>query len=159
MRTQTERLYLFNPFNLKNWENQQIKDQLDLLIAKYDEDADTMGGMALNIENLANQNVLLGEMIARLTEEYVVMKANLEANENIAIVTRRTDWNGEGNPPAMKYFEALAAAQYEKERKELAKKESDLKRFKIAYDSIGEKINAIKKRMEAIKFEIAGGLS
>ncbi|WP_305151643.1 hypothetical protein [uncultured Dubosiella sp.] len=159
MRTQTERLYLFNPFNLKNWENQQIKDQLDLLIAKYDEDADTMGGMALNIENLANQNVLLGEMIARLTEEYVVMKANLEANENIAIVTRRTDWNGEGKPPAMKYFEALAAAQYEKERKELAKKESDLKRFKIAYDSIGEKINAIKKRMEAIKFEIAGGLS
>lgn len=159
MRTQTERLYLFNPFNLKNWENQQIKDQLDLLIAKYDEDADTMGGMALNIENLANQNVLLGEMIARLTEEYVVMKANLEANENIAIVTHRTDWNGEGKPPAMKYFEALAAAQYEKERKELAKKESDLKRFKIAYDSIGEKINAIKKRMEAIKFEIAGGLS
>lgn len=159
MRTQTERLYLFNPFNLKNWENQQIKDQLDLLIAKYDEDADTMGGMAMNIENLANQNVLLGEMIARLTEEYVVMKANLEANENIAIVTRRTDWNGEGKPPAMKYFEALAAAQYEKERKELAKKESDLKRFKIAYDSIGEKINAIKKRMEAIKFEIAGGLS
>lgn len=159
MRTQTERLYLFNPFNLKNWENQQIKDQIDLLIAKYDEDADTMGGMALNIENLANQNVLLGEMIARLTEEYVVMKANLEANENIAIVTRRTDWNGEGKPPAMKYFEALAAAQYEKERKELAKKESDLKRFKIAYDSIGEKINAIKKRMEAIKFEIAGGLS
>lgn len=159
MRTQTERLYLFNPFNLKNWENQQIKDQIDLLIAKYDEDADTMGGMALNIENLANQNVLLGEMIARLTEEYVVMKANLEANENIAIVTRRTDWNGEGKPPAMKYFEALAAAQYEKERKELAKKESDLKRFKIAYDSIGEKINAIKKRMEAVKFEIAGGLS
>lgn len=159
MRTQTERLYLFNPFNLKNWENQQIKDQLDLLIAKYDEDADTMGGMALNIENLANQNVLLGEMIARLTEEYVVMKANLEANENIAIVSYRTGWDGAGKPPAMKYFEALAAAQYEKERKELAKKESDLKRFKIAYDSIGEKINAIKKRMEAVKFEIAGGLS
>ncbi len=159
MRTQTERLYLFNPFNLKNWENQQIKDQLDLLIAKYDEDADTMGGMALNIENLANQNVLLGEMIARLTEEYVVMKANLEANENIAIVSYRTGWDGAGKPPAMKYFEALAAAKYEKERKELAKKESDLKRFKIAYDSIGEKINAIKKRMEAVKFEIAGGLS
>lgn len=159
MRNQTERLYLFNPFSLSTWENQQIKDQLDILIDKYDEDADTMSGLALNIENLANQNVLLGEMIARLTEEYVVMKANLEANENIAIVTRRTDWNGEGKPPAMKYFEALAAAQYEKERKELAKKESDLKRFKIAYDSIGEKINAIKKRMEAIKFEIAGGLS
>lgn len=159
MRTQTERLYLFNPFNLKNWENQQIKDQLDLLIAKYDEDADTMGGMALNIENLANQNVLLGEMIARLTEEYVVMKANLEANENIAIVSYRTGWDGAGKPPAMKYFEALAAAKYKKERKELAKKESDLKRFKIAYDSIGEKINAIKKRMEAVKFEIAGGLS
>lgn len=159
MRQQTEKLYLFNIFALKYWTNQQIKDQLDILIDKYDEDADTMSGLALNIENLANQNVLIGEMIARLTEDYVVMKANLEANENIAIVTCRSNWDGEGKAPAMKYFEALASAKYENERKELAKKESDLKRFKIAYDAIGEKINAIKKRMEAIKYEITGGLN
>ena len=137
MRQQTEKLYLFNIFALKYWTNQQIKDQLDILI----------------------DNVLIGEMIARLTEDYVVMKANLEANENIAIVTCRSNWDGEGKAPAMKYFEALASAKYENERKELTKKESDLKRFKIAYDAIGEKINAIKKRMEAIKYEIAGGLN
>ncbi|WP_300836554.1 hypothetical protein [uncultured Dubosiella sp.] len=159
MRNQTERLYLFNPFNLKSWENQQIKDQLDILIDKYDEDADTMSGLALNIENLANQNVLIGEMISRLTEEHICMKARLEANENIAIVTCRSNWECEGKPPAMKFFEAQAAALYEDDRKELAKKESDLKRFKIAYDAIGEKINAIKKRMEAIKYEITGGLN
>lgn len=158
MRTQTERLYLFNPFNLKNWENQQIKDQLDILIEKYNEDADTMSGLALNIENLANQNVLIGEMVSRLTEEYICMKAELEANENVLIVTLRSDWNGSGKAPAMKFFEAQASVAYEGDRKELAKKESDMKRFKIAYDSIGEKINAIKKRMEAIKYEIAGGM-
>lgn len=159
MRTQTEKLYLFNVFALKHWTNQQIKEQLDILIDKYDEDADTMSGLALNIENLANQNVLIGEMISRLTEEYICMKARLEANVNIAIVTCRSSWDGEGKAPAMKFFEAQASALYENDRKELAEKESDMKRFRIAYDSIGEKINAIKKRMEAIKFEVTGGLS
>jgi len=159
MRAQTEKLYLFNVFALKYWTNQQIKEQLDILIDKYDEDADTMSGLALNIENLANQNVLIGEMISRLTEEYICMKARLEANVNIAIVTCRSSWDGEGKAPAMKFFEAQASALYENDRKELAEKESDMKRFRIAYDSIGEKINAIKKRMEAIKFEVTGGLN
>lgn len=160
MRNQTERLFLFNPFALKGWSNSQIKEQLDILIKKYSEEADTMTELALNVENLSNQNMLIGEMIARLTEEYSVAKAKLEVDENISIYTERLNWeqNNSGKAPAIKYFEALAKAKLQERYEDLAKKESDLKRFKIAFEAIEQKINALKKRMEAIKFELSGGL-
>lgn len=161
MRSQNEKLYLFNPFNLSTWSNQQVKEQLDILIESYQEEADTMSELALNVENLSNQNMLIGEMIARLTEEYSVMKSKIEVDESIMIYVKRTDWesSNKGKAPAMKYFEALAKTSLQGRYEALAKKESDLKRFKIAYDAIDQKIQALKKRMEAIRYEISGGLN
>ena len=57
----------------------------------------------------------------------------------------------------MSYFQALASDFVKDKRVALAKKESDLKRFKIAYDSIEAKMNAVKKKMEAVRFEEFGG--
>lgn len=42
------------------------------------------------------------------------------------------------------------------ERTKLAKVDSDLKRFKTAYESIEAKMNSEKKKIEATKFEIGG---
>ena len=53
----------------------------------------------------------------------------------------------------MSYFEALGTKFCEEDIKLLAQKEGDLRRFKNAYESVEEKLNALKKRLEAIKYE------
>lgn len=68
---------------------------------------------------------------------------------------RKKSWNVErdGKQPAMAYFEALGTKFCEDKIKLLADKECNLKRFKNAYSSTEEKINALKKRTEAIRYE------
>lgn len=153
-----EKVYLFNPFNIKNWEKIQIKEQLDELINRYNNDASTPYEHALNIENLANQMYLIGEMVARLSETVNVMKAEVSNNENLQVYKQRDIWEKthEGKAPAMSYFQALASDFVKEDRITLAKNESDLKRFRIAYDSIEAKMNAVKKKMEAVKYEEFG---
>lgn len=159
MMYQSEKLYMYNPFNLKNWKNEQIKEQLDVLIERYDCEADTMMGLALNAENLTNQLTLIGEMIARLTEEVNLLDADIKKELSIEIYISRIEWvknNGSGKAPSIDYFKALAQQKVSDKANTLAKKESDLKRFKIAYESMQEKINAIKRKMDAVKFESVG---
>ena len=106
-----ERLYLFNPFRIKEWENIQIKEQLDVLISSYEVDACAPSQYAGNIENLANQLYLIGEMIARLYEDVNVMKADVSNEENLQVYKQRDVYEKthEGKPPAMIYFQALAS--------------------------------------------------
>ena len=53
----------------------------------------------------------------------------------------------------MSYFEAKASEFVKEDREKQFEIQSDLTRFKYAYDSIENKMNAIKKKMESIKFE------
>lgn len=98
-------------------------------------------------------------MIARLYEDVNVMKADVSNEENLQVYKQRDVYEKthEGKPPAMSYFQALASDFVKDKRVLLAKKESDLKRFKIAYESIESKMNAVKKKMEAVRFEEFGG--
>ena len=114
--------------------------------------------MALNVENLANQMFLIGEMIARLQESSNILKADIENKTNQEIYVERSTWEREhdGKAPSIKYFEALAGQKVSEERTKLAKVDSDLKRFKTAYESIEAKMNSEKKKLDATKFEIGG---
>lgn len=155
MMYQNEKLYLFNPFNIKEWTNEEIKKQFEILISKYDDNADTMVGMSVNVENLANQLYIIGEMIARLTESTNILKAEVQNKVSFEIYNQRKLWEKEndGKAPAIAYFEAIASDLTKDSRIDLAKKESDLKRFKMAYTSIENKMNAVKKRMDSIRYE------
>ena len=51
---------------------------------------------------------------------------------------------------------ALAGQKVSEEKSKFAKLDSDLKRFKTAYESIEAKMNSEKKKIEATKFEIGG---
>lgn len=154
-----EKLYLFNPFRIKEWENQQIKEQLEALLDAYEGEASSPFQYARNVENIANQLYLIGEMIARLYEEVNIMKADVSNEENLQVYKQRDTYEKthEGKPPAMSYFQAMASDFVKDKRVNLAKKESDLKRFKIAYESLENKMNAVKKKMEAVRYEEFGG--
>ena len=71
----------------------------------------------------------------------------------------RSSWESKhkGKAPAMTYFQALANSDKSimSMRQKLAEYDSRLKRFKGAYDSLEEKLNAQKKQMEALKYELS----
>lgn len=54
----------------------------------------------------------------------------------------------------MSYFEAMAKEFVKEDSKRLADLGARLFRFKKAYESIDSKQNALKKKIEAIRYEI-----
>jgi len=156
MMQDTEKLYLFNPFDIKKWSDEMIEDQVRSLIPRYNGSDDTMYGMAKNIEILANINYLFGEKIARLSKEFSLKKIDCDTKEAKQITIERKSWLKE-NPgekaPAMSFFEAKAAEYVREDRDIQATKQADLTRFKNAYESYEQIANAIKKKMDAVKYE------
>ena len=151
-----EKLYMFNPFTISKADSQVIADTYKNLQEQLIEEADTGFAIAKNIEIYANMNFLLGEMIARLQEEYDVSKANLSVLENKQIYIQRKQWQetNKEKAPAMSYFEAMAKDFVKDDYKKLAELGARLFRFKKAYESIEDKQNALKKKIEAIKYEL-----
>ena len=149
-----ERWLLFNPFNIKNKTNNELRDMYNEVYKGILEEPNTMYEYAHNIEVYSNLNYIIGECIARLTKDVIELKTDIEIKKAIKCVEERQSWNIEnGKMPAISYFEALGTRFCEEDIKLQAQKECDLKRFKNAYTSMEEKINALKKRLEAIKFE------
>lgn len=150
--------YLYNPFIIKKADPNEIRDLYNKVFDELLEEPNTMYEYAHNIEVYSNLNYIVGEIIARLTKDLIEIKTKIEINKAIRCVDERKQWNTErdGKQPAMSYFEALATRFCEEDIKTLAQKESDLRRYKNAYTSTEEKLNALKKRLDAIKFESVG---
>lgn len=151
-----EKTYLYNPFDVKIWSDEMIEKQVRQLLPRYNGKSDTMYEMAQDVETLANIMYLFGEMIARLTKEYGLMKIDCDAKEKKAITVERKVWVQE-NPnekvPAMSFFEAKAAEHVRDDKEKVLDKYADLTRFKEASDKYEQIMNAIKKKMDAVKYE------
>ncbi len=147
--------YLFNPFNIKNKNEKDLQAMYQNTFSKMIEEPNSMYEHATNIEVYSNLNYIIGEIIARLTKDIINIKTTIEINKAIEMVEQRKLWLkvNTDKPPAMAYFEALGVRSCQSDINTLADKECSLKRFKNAYNSISEKINALKKKMESIKFE------
>jgi len=148
-------LRMFNPFLISQANSQEISDQYEKLQDKLNDNADTPYQIADNIEIYANLNYLIGEMIARISEELNVLKTTIDITQAKQVYMQRKQWaemNTE-KTPAMSYFEALATEFVKDDLIKIAELDSRLKRFKVAYDSIESKQNALKKKIEAIKYE------
>ena len=151
---QTERLFIFNPFNIKNWQDHEVEDQYTILENSLTR-GDTPSEIAYDIEVYANMGYLMGEMIARYYEyvekDSIVLKVGL-SNQ---LYKERDQWMREKSEkiPAMSYFEAKALSMLLEEHTALIKREAIFKRFKFAYESIEHKQNALKKKLEAVKYD------
>lgn len=151
-----DKLYLFNPFELKKVkDNNEIAKLYGEVFKTLIEEPNTMYEYSHNIEVYSNLNYIIGECIARLTKDLIELKTKIEINKAIHMVEERKRWEKEEviKPPAISYFEALGTRFCQDDINLLAQKESDLKRFKNAYTSTEEKLNALKKKQDAIRFE------
>lgn len=151
-----EKLYMFNPFKIKEAKSEDIGETYELLQQRIMDTDDIPFQLAKNIEVYANLNYLISEMVARISEELNIKKAETNIMKDKQVYMQRKQWleTNKDKPPAMSYFEALATEFVKDDLVYIAKRESDLKRFKGAYESIEAKQNAIKKKIEAIKSEI-----
>lgn len=151
-----EKLYMFNPFRIGDATPDEIKETYENLQKEIIDEANTGFELASNIETYANMNYLIGEMISRLKYSYETLKAEVQVTENKQIYIQRKQWmevNTE-KAPAMSYFEAMAKEYVAKDLKQLADYSARLYRFQKAYESIDAKENALKKKLEAIRYEI-----
>lgn len=151
-----EKLYLFNPFTIQNAESEKIAETYSNLQNALAIETDTGFNISKNIELYANMNYLIGEMIARLQKEYDTLKTEISIAENKQIYMQRKQWQETNveKAPAMSYFEAMAKEYVKEESKKLADLGARLFRFKKAYESIESKQNALKKKLEVIRYEL-----
>lgn len=150
-----EKLFLFNPFNIKSINEKELAGMYQEVFKKIIDEPNSMYQYAQNVEVYSNLNYIIGEVIARLTKNIIELKTQIEIDRAIKTTEERKNWNTErdGKAPAMAYFEALGTRFCQEDIKRLADKECSLKRFKNAYISTENKINALKKKLESIKYE------
>src|SRR5574344_1391122 len=133
-----EKLYMFNPFTIQNADSKAISDTYISLQKELKENADNGYDISKNIEIYANMNNLLGEMVARLQEEYDLLKTDISITENKQVYISRKQWaeTNKEKVPAMSYFEAMASEFVKEDSKKLAELGARLFRFKKAYGEL-----------------------
>ena len=150
-----EKSYLFNPFQIDKVDNSVLQEMYQETYKKLIEQPNSLYDYAHNIEVYSNLMYICGECIARFTRIIIDLKTKIQIDTAINQTEERKNWDTEqyGKAPAISYFEALATKLSREDIKKLADQECFLKRFKNAYETLDAKCNALKKKMESIKYE------
>ena len=153
------KLYLFNPFRIKDLKEVELQKIYEEVFSELLDECNTMFEYAHNIEVYSNLEYIVGEIVARLQKDVIRLKTTIKIDTALCQTEERKRWDvdRDGKAPAMSYFEALATRFSQDNINKLADKECSLARFKNAYNSIEEKINALKKKMDAVKYEEFNG--
>lgn len=155
--TNNERLWLFNPFQIENAEDEQIaetfKNLRDSLV--YD-DKDNPFMIIKDVEIYSNMLVLVGEMVSRYKKKYDDLKLVIDTNYSAIVYEERDKWlrEQETKCPAMSYFQSIAKSRLMEESLQLNEFKLYVERFKYTYDSIEQKINVLKKKYDSVKLGI-----
>lgn len=149
-----EREYLFNPFLLMTSTDEELSDVINSLAKQYRK-SDLVYDVVFNINLESDLLTIYGEFIARLQLEASLLKMEADNNRDKAVYNLRQEWvdNTSEKPPAMSYFEAKAEDSVKEIRAKQLDKEAMLTRFKRAYSSLETKQNALKKKLETLKYE------
>lgn len=147
--------YLLNPYLLMSVTDEELANAINELAKSY-KYGDFAYDVVFNIELESDLLMIYGEFIARLTERAELKKIEANNMRDKAVYKLRTDWleTSREKAPAMSYFEAQAEDLVKDIRTEQIKAESMLTRFKKAYSSLETKQNALKKKLEAMRYEV-----
>ena len=150
-----ERSYYFNPFMMQTASDDDLARQLNFLAGQYIYEDSTPNEVAFNINLESDMLMIYGEFIARFQKEAEIAKLDANIMEAKSTYHLRKEWVATSNekPPAMSYFEAQGEELSKSLRTTQINAESMLTRFKKAYTSLETKQNALKKKLEAMKYE------
>lgn len=149
-----ERQYLLNPFMLQTSTDEELSQVINDLAKQY-RNSDLAYDVVFNINLESDLLMIYGEFIARLQQQASLKKIEADNLEDKSVYQLRTDWikSNTDKPPAMSYFEAQAREIVKDIRVEQIKAETMLIRFKKAYSSLETKQNALKKKLDAMRYE------
>ena len=149
-----ERNYLFNPFLLMTSSDEELSKQINILANMY-RNSDLAYDVVFNINLESDLLMIYGEFIARFQESAEISKLEANNMRDKAVYRLRKEWaeTSTDKPPAMSYFEAQAEDLVKDIRIKQIKAEEMLTRFKKAYTSLETKQNALKKKLDAMKYE------
>ena len=146
---------MFNPFLLKTASDDELAREINRLASLYRYEDNTPNDVVFNINLESDLLMIYGEFIARYQREAELTKLDANILEAKSTYQLRKDWVTTSNekPPAMSYFEAQGEEISKDLRNKQIDAESMLTRFKKAYTSLETKQNALKKKLEAMKYE------
>lgn len=149
-----EKLYRFNPFTIQKQTDSEVIEQFTIFSNSLTF-GDEPTNLAYDIDLYANMCYLLGEMVARYSVIVANAEAKLKSTMAINVYKERDGWNKLSTEkiPAMSYFENKVLAMYLDENVALNEQEGLLKRYKYAYESFQDKQNALKKKLDAVRFD------
>ena len=150
-----DRSYYFNPFMMQTASDDDLARELNSLAGQYIYDDRMPNEIAFNINLESDMLMIYGEFIARYQKEAELKKLDANIMEATATYHSRKEWIATSNekPPAMSYFEAQGEELAKGLRTDQINAESMLTRFKKAYTSLETKQNALKKKLDAMKYE------
>lgn len=148
---------LLNPYLLENANELELSDKINHLSSQY-RNSEEFKDIAFNINLESELLIVYGEFIARLTEDTQNQKNNLENKIIKDAYDKRKEYAQDNyferrNMPNFEYFKAQASDNHKLELDKLRHKEAMLIRFKRCYTSVENKQNALKKKLEAIKYD------
>jgi hypothetical protein len=148
------REYLFNPFLLQTASDDELSKEINKLAQQYRQ-TDMVYDIVFNINLESDLLMIYGEFIARLQEEADLLRIQADNQRDKNVYKLRKDWGetSKEKAPAMSYFEAQAEDSVHDVRVRQKRAEAMLTRFKRAYSSLESKQNALKKKLDAIKYE------
>ena len=149
-----ERSYLFNPFLLMTSSDDELSHQINQLANQYRQ-SDQPYDVVFNINLESDLLMIYGEFIARFQKDADLNKIEADNMRDKAMYRLRKEWceTSSEKPPAMSFFEAQAEDLVKDIRIRQLKAEEMLTRFKKAYSSLETKQNALKKKLDAMKYE------
>lgn len=139
-----------NPFYVENLNEETLIERITELADMYNDDAGSMTELSENVLLLTDIIYLYGELLSRVQKEYSLAKYENNILETKTAYRLKAETT-EKYP--ISYFNSLAQEAILEERKrefELQRKQTELK---YAYDATQERINAIKKKIDSMKFE------
>ena len=152
-----QRSYYFNPFMMKTASDDDLARQLNDLAGRYiyEENMITISQVVFNINLESDMLMIYGEYIARYQEKVSRLKMDADSRERKQIYELLKNFISISTekPPGIEYFRAEASDIVKDIRKEQYEAESMLTRFKKAYTSLETKQNALKKKLEAMRYE------
>lgn len=140
----------YTPFNINAVTDKTLVEQIGYLIDACDENVDTPYELSENVVKLTDVLYIYGELYARAQKDYALTKFQNSSEETLLAHKLKTESN-EKMPVG--YFNALAQQQLLDKKKDEFDLQLNMSRLKYAYDATQEKINAIKKKIDASKYD------
>lgn len=143
---------IFNPFDVCKLPDEILVEQIKNSINKCNDEADSVAGMSENLMNLTDVLYIYGELLTRAQRDYSLLKYQ-NNTEEIQLAGKLKKESTEKQTAT--YFNAMAQQLMLEKRTKEFDLQQNVTRLKYAYDATQEKINAIKKKMDASKYEFS----